>query len=65
MLIPTHLAEEGVRPTVEVPLLGARLSASRLGEGVEDLVGVDQILVPDRIGVVTPRGGPTWKREHT
>ena len=43
--LSTDLAEEGVRSAVEVPLLVARLSAGDVTEGVDDLVGVDQILV--------------------
>ena len=49
-----YLAEEGVGPAVEVPLLRAGLLARGLGEGVQDLVRVDKVLVVDRRGKVTP-----------
>ena len=49
-----YLAEEGVGSAVEVPLLRASLLAGGLGEGVQDLVRVDQVLVVDRRREVAP-----------
>ena len=46
----THLTEEGEGPAVELPLLVACLSARRLGERVNHLVRVDQVLTADREG---------------
>ena len=46
----THLTEEGEGPAVELPLLVAGLSARRLGERVNHLVRVDQVLAADRQG---------------
>ena len=49
-----YLAEEGVGSAVKVPLLRAGLLARGLGEGVQDLVRVDQVLVVDRRREVAP-----------
>ena len=49
-----YLAEEGVGSAVEVPLLRAGLLARGLGEGVQHLVRVDQVLVVDRRREVAP-----------
>ena len=47
-----HLAQEGIGPALELPLLRARLPARGLGEGVQHLVSVDQVLVADGRGIV-------------
>ena len=57
MIATNYLAEEGVRPAVEVPLLRARLAARGLGEGVQHLVRVDQVLVVDRRGKLAAGAG--------
>lgn len=61
-----RLRQVGVGPAVEVPLLRARLPARRVGEGLERLVGVDEVLVPGLGRVLATRlawvqGSHNWK----